>query len=747
MDEAATSTPASAGRAPKGLLIACGALFLAASAALLAFDLDISPYRWLRNDVLFRGAPSIERIHTYPTMDPSPFSIALPTDLFVRERLLAGELPLWDRTQGGGYAPIAQGNMGVMFPLRWLVAPLPPHQSHSVFMLATLALCFAGALLWLHGLGLTPLSAALGAGLFTGSGFMLSHLFFDGVAVYLFLPWLLWAWRRWCARPSRERFAVLVGLFALSFTSGHHMLLTSVFAAVGLLAALEAGLARRIRDLAGLAAGAVWGALGAAFVLLPFAFNLQSAWNYKTDTPGSSFEVPDLSGWVASLRDVLFDRGATFLDEYAFFTHLGVGLSALALFGAWAAWREPRLRFAVPALGVAFLLCLPGPWMAPLAELPPLYWLRNIYVFVVLLAASVLTAAIGFDAAMRRAGRRVPHGVFVLVAFLLVGIGLLRGLPFFLPVPAKPIPSSEPYRLLRGDPDRFRITALWGQSHLPNISHLTGLEDLRLISVAMNPRYHTWFQLLDPNILEASPPTERVTNHLSSPLVGAFNVKYVIAGKVPHHLFLTQIQPGDVFGQLDPRVRPVASDAFRVEYEDRYLRLLRTARGYHPRAFLAETVHAVQPGMDNAASFIRDHPQALARGDVVVEAPAGRRAELDALGEPEGEVALQYPSYTRAVLHVRAERPALLVLNDTFKAGWRARIDGDPAEILPVNVLARGVLVPAGEHEVRMRYRPLGFALGCAISAGSLAALAGFVLLGRRARREDSTRPASPRSA
>ena len=137
----------------RAILLAGLVAVLAGIALLVVLDLDISPHRYLRNDVLLRGASSIEAIYSYPTMDPSPFSIALPANLFVRESLRNAELPLWDRMQGGGYSVVAQGNLGVMFPLRWLTAPLPPHQAQSAFLLLTLYLCFAGALLWLVDLG------------------------------------------------------------------------------------------------------------------------------------------------------------------------------------------------------------------------------------------------------------------------------------------------------------------------------------------------------------------------------------------------------------------------------------------------------------------------------------------------------------------------------------------------------------------------------------------------------------------
>lgn len=722
-------------RPPLALLAGCAAVVVAAVLLLLAFDLDISPYRYLRNDVLFRGADSIDAVYTYATMDPSPFSVALPTDLFVRKSLRAGRLPLWDRTQGGGYATIAQGNLGVMFPLRWLMVLLPPHQAHSAFMLATLGLCFAGALLWLHDLGVSTPAAGLGAGIFALSALMQSHVLFDGVAVFLFLPWLLWAWGRWASRPGIGRFALLVVLFGLAFTSGHHMLLASVFLAVGLLAGLEALLHRRGRALLGLGLAGVWGAACAALVLLPFVVNLRGAWSYKTESSqGLSYEVPDLAGWLESLRQTVFDVGAPFLDAPGFYRHLGVVTCLLALLGAAVAWRERRLRHAAPALAIAFVLCLPGPWMAFAAHLPPLTWIRLLYLWVVLLATVALTAAVGFDWLERRAAGRVPRVAFALVAVALVGAGLLRGLPFFLPVPAEPLPVSEPYRLLREDGDRFRITALWGQNHLPNISQLTGIEDLRVIAVVMNRRYHTWFELVDPEILDKTFPTSRITNELSSPLVGAFNVKYVLAGKARHHLYLTQIRPGDVFGVFDPRARPVPQDGFELAYEDRHLKILRVDGSYRPRAFLAERVAPVTPGAEHAAAFIRAHPEALRAGAVVVEAPPESHAALAAGRGPAGEVSLDYPSDTEAVLRVDAERPALLVLNDVYEAGWRAAIDGAPAPLLPVNVMARGVWVPAGAHEVRMGYRPPGFAAGCGISAAALAALALVGGIRRRAR-------------
>jgi hypothetical protein len=75
--------------------------------------------------------------------------------------------------------------------------------------------------------------------------------------------------------------------------------------------------------------------------------------------------------------------------------------------------------------------------------------------------------------------------------------------------------------------------------------------------------------------------------------------------------------------------------------------------------------------------------------------------------------------------------PGLLVLADSYAGGWRARVDGEPAPILPTNHLFRGVPVPAGRHRVRFEYRPWSLRIGAAMS---LAGVAGLVALALRAR-------------
>jgi hypothetical protein len=79
----------------------------------------------------------------------------------------------------------------------------------------------------------------------------------------------------------------------------------------------------------------------------------------------------------------------------------------------------------------------------------------------------------------------------------------------------------------------------------------------------------------------------------------------------------------------------------------------------------------------------------------------------------------------------------LLVVNDAFWPGWRATIDGAPAEVLAADVLVRAVRWPAGRHTLVMTYAPPEIAAGLAVSAAGAVAAAALALWSARRRRPD----------
>jgi hypothetical protein len=76
--------------------------------------------------------------------------------------------------------------------------------------------------------------------------------------------------------------------------------------------------------------------------------------------------------------------------------------------------------------------------------------------------------------------------------------------------------------------------------------------------------------------------------------------------------------------------------------------------------------------------------------------------------------------YEPRELQARVNSPgnSLLVLSEIYyDAGWKAWLDGKPVPIQRVDYLLRGVLVPKGAHELRMRFDPSSFKTGITLSA------------------------------
>ena len=99
-----------------------------------------------------------------------------------------------------------------------------------------------------------------------------------------------------------------------------------------------------------------------------------------------------------------------------------------------------------------------------------------------------------------------------------------------------------------------------------------------------------------------------------------------------------------------------------------------------------------------------------------------------------GTVEIMHTDHDELGLTVRAQRPALVVVSRRWDPGWRAWLDGRPVSVLRTDYLVQGVFVPAGEHRVRLAYRPTSLWLGAAVSAAGLVLLLVLLMLSRRRR-------------
>ncbi len=130
----------------------------------------------------------------------------------------------------------------------------------------------------------------------------------------------------------------------------------------------------------------------------------------------------------------------------------------------------------------------------------------------------------------------------------------------------------------------------------------------------------------------------------------------------------------------------------------------------------------------------RADPQRVA---LLERVPAVR---LDGTGDQAGDRVerLAYdPAAGLISLRTRSTGPRLLVVSENYQSNWSVWVDGQEAEMLRVNYVWKGVALPAGEHEVELRYfsRVLAWSQG-AVLVGLVVVVGVVVGALRRGRRD-----------
>jgi hypothetical protein len=109
--------------------------------------------------------------------------------------------------------------------------------------------------------------------------------------------------------------------------------------------------------------------------------------------------------------------------------------------------------------------------------------------------------------------------------------------------------------------------------------------------------------------------------------------------------------------------------------------------------------------------------------------PAGEAAALaDAPLRSPSAVCITRYEPCRVEVEAEMTSPGLLILSDTYYPGWKVTVDGQPASLLRVNYALQGVYLPAGEHQVMLRFVPTSFWIGLTLTAMVIVFGAGFLL-------------------
>jgi len=124
-----------------------------------------------------------------------------------------------------------------------------------------------------------------------------------------------------------------------------------------------------------------------------------------------------------------------------------------------------------------------------------------------------------------------------------------------------------------------------------------------------------------------------------------------------------------------------------------------------PRAWAVHEAVSVKT-RDEAAVKFQDPAVDLRRTVALVGgAPALQACEGD-------QVRVVRHAANRVTIQAQMVCRGMVMLGDSYYPGWRAKVDGRPAEIHAAYGVVRGVVVEAGTHEIDMRYLPTSFVGG-----------------------------------
>jgi hypothetical protein len=157
-------------------------------------------------------------------------------------------------------------------------------------------------------------------------------------------------------------------------------------------------------------------------------------------------------------------------------------------------------------------------------------------------------------------------------------------------------------------------------------------------------------------------------------------------------------------------------------------------------------IYRNQPGTAWDRTFVEGQAAAVAAlpAAQASEPPPGPDPAALAVGAGTVTPTGTAPGDLRFTVARPAGRAGLLVINESWAAGWRATVDDQPVPLYRVNYLAQAVIVPGGSHTVRLVYAPPEVAWGLGLTAGSavlwLALLLIPLLRGKRLNHE-STKP------
>ncbi|HXA80009.1 MAG TPA: hypothetical protein VNV14_01965 [Opitutaceae bacterium] len=634
---------------------------------------------------------------------------------YLRASIRAGDWPLWNPFVALGRPFLADPEAAVFYPPNWIFILLP--ELSALFVFLVFHFWLAGFFfLRLARRWTVPRSMAIGwAFAYMLSGPVMGRLqggqldYFCGLAYW---PLLFYLVERWREKPSLRGWVALVLAASGSFLCGHPQCFWLTAVALGFyLVGAHLGSPWRENARHGLLClGALVGAY--AFALLLCAVQLLPIIELIRE---SNRTVPSIQFSASGSMDPRFLTSLYFFQpDVLWEVNLSIGLvcTAVGLLGL-GQWRDARVRglFLMGAIGFVLALGQGTPLFAAIFHvLPGMGSFRLAARFALFLPWALLLAGL-----IAWAKWKPPHWTRTKAAasgalLILLGVESL--------VAAAQMWASYTRFLVDKPRDAEVVNVLHGKNLYPangvpprlfvpnSLIHTNGGMEFGFSSVGSY----------------SALTSARVWNYLylgAGMQVPSFQVSYLSkyiyrAGPFPFPGM--NIAVGGVYGSSELFLNP------------------------HPgeRAYLVHAWKQMPDWKSALQQMVQNHsdPTMVA----LLEAPA--EGPSPTASDPSSDEAVIDAFHRNSIeLHVYSSAPALLVVAEAWYPGWRATVNGVPAEVLPANVWMRAVCVPAGESRVELHYVEPSLARGAVISLCALLVLVAIGWRGWTQERSVSVQP------
>jgi hypothetical protein len=660
--------------------------------------------------------------------------VQLPMLTFLMDQLHQGHFPLWNPFSYCGYPVFANIEACFFQPLILAAAFIASRTSaDSLPMLlewAVVLQVWAAGIVAYHlfrNFGAGKIPAWTGAVMFQTGGYFASRA--EHIGTMMAVAWMPLAWL--AVVKLRQEFrpawlAALAAALGMSVLGGAPAATFAVFASTAALAAVLILMRlARPRLLIGAACGCLLGLALAAVEFLPAAqLTEHSVARYRADWlgKGGGLHWESLVSLVSPDHYHIFEMSRFHGPGDPTFLYLYVSLAglALAIYGL-TQWRN---RYAmslglIVLFGILFMLGEhTAIWRLIYPILPEKVRLgiHPEYTYGIVSLGLAGLAAIGLDSLRVANAARLAIGAVIAVDLFLVGSGRPMNCASVKDEPGvtstafegSPELLNEVRRYANRDYPPTRIDAVdggadWATSgpviEVPtaNGSSPMALEHIIQLRLFLHPGDRWgWYYPIE---------------NLDSPALDPMNVKYLIASQKAAERLRTL-----------PRFRSVESLPLGLELFENL--------SVMPRFFLVNKVQRVTSDLEVRELVGR---QLVSFRDTAVTSQPVTGLSAAAGGDAGVVQVIDYQADSLR-LSVRTPQAAFLVLAESFYPGWRAWVDGAPVEIVRTDIAFRGLVVPAGAHEVAMRFQPAILPLSLAISLAAallLCALAAWPLIRR----------------